>query len=214
MGAHVECRELCVAVDETPILPQTSFTLQAPGLVALTGPNGAGKTTLLKTLAGRQLPSAGECLINSLPPYEFDPTFRAAVASLIDPAPMARDMTLLEQLALVQVSWGTPEDEAFCAAEKLLVRLTIAELGERFPRELSSGQVQLFAVALTLSRPCRVLLLDEPERHLDDERADALLELLEEHVEAGALVITATHRASVIARADRRIELAPSVAAQ
>lgn len=214
MGVHVECRELCVAVDETPMLRQTSFTLQAPGLVALTGPNGAGKTTLLKTLAGRQLPSAGECLIDSQQPYEFDPGFRATVASLIDTPPMARDMTLLEQLALVQVSWGADEDEAFGAAEQLLARLTIAGLGERFPYELSAGQLQLFAVALTLSRPCRLLLLDEPERHLDAERVHALLDLLAEHVAAGALVVTATHRAEVMDRSDHQIGLDPNVAAQ
>src|SRR5699024_1688113 len=183
----------------------------APGLVALTGPNGAGKTTLLKTVAGRQLLTSGQCLIDGQAPYEFDAGFRAKVASLIDTPPMARDMTLLEQLALVRVCWGY--DDAFDAAEQLLYRLTIAGLGERFPFELSAGQLQLFAVALTLSRPSSLLLLDEPERHLDGERVYALLGVVQERVQAGALVITATHRAELIAHTDAQIELEPSVSA-
>lgn len=133
------------------LLPETSFTLQAPGLIALTGPNGAGKTTLLKTLAGRQLPSSGQCLIGHLTPYEFDPAFRAAVASLIDTPPMARDMTLTEQLMPVRLSWGEDDDEARFGAEQCLVQLTIPHLGDRFPYELSSGQLQLFALADTQS---------------------------------------------------------------
>src|SRR5699024_10073372 len=186
MGVRLQCRDLSVVVEDSTLLAPTSFSHQAPGLVALTGPNGAGKTTLLKTVAGRQLPTSGQCLIDGQAPYEFDPGFRAKVASLIDTPPMARDMTLLEQLALVRVSWGH-DDDAFDAAEQLLDRLTIAGLGERFPFELSAGQLQLFAVALTLSRPSSLLLLDEPERHLDRDRVHALLGLMQERVQAGAL---------------------------
>lgn len=211
MSVLVECRELSVAVEDTALLAPTSFSHQAPGLIALTGANGAGKTTLLKTLAGRQLPTSGQCLIDGQAPYELDPGFRAKVASLIDTPPMARDMTLLEQLALVRVSWGY--DDAFRAAEQLLRRLTIAERGERFPFELSAGQLQLFTVALTLSRPSSLLLLDEPERHLDRERVYALLSLVQERVQAGALVITATHRAELIARTDSQIDLGHSTPA-
>lgn len=207
MTSTVECRRLAVSLDGSPLLPETTFTATAPGLITLTGSNGTGKTTLLKTLAGRQLPSAGECLIDGEAPNEFDPAFRASVASLIDTPPMARDMTLLEQLALVQVSWGADEGTAFSAAEDLLNRLTIPELGERFPYELSAGQLQLFAVALTLSRPFGLLLLDEPERHLDTDRVQVLLGLLENRVESGALVITATHRAEIVEHAQEGIHL-------
>ncbi|GAA4926730.1 ABC transporter ATP-binding protein [Nesterenkonia rhizosphaerae] len=207
MTLQVQAEKLEVAAGESVLLPETSFTLQAPGLIALTGPNGAGKTTLLKTLAGRQLPSSGQCLIGNLTAYEFDPAFRAAVASLIDTPPMARDMTLNEQLMLVRLSWGDDDDEARFGAEQCLARLTIPHLGDRFPYELSSGQLQLFALALTLSRPFEVLLLDEPERHLDAERVVALLDVLDQHVDRGALIITATHRQEIIDRNTHRIHL-------
>lgn len=204
---RVECQQVGVAAEQTVLLPATSFVLEAPGLVALTGANGAGKTTLLKTLAGRVLPTDGECLVEGKHPYEFAPVFRAAVASLIDTPPMARDMTLAEQLALVEASWAGSRAEAFRGAEQTLEQLTIAELGERFPYELSAGQLQLFAIGLTLSRPFRLLLLDEPERHLDGDRVQALLSILQARVSGGALVLTATHRSEIVENTSERLHL-------
>lgn len=205
MSFRVECRRLTVAAGDTLLLPETTVRYEAPGLIALSGANGAGKTTLLKVLAGRLLPTSGECLINSAAPNEFDPGFRAAVASLIDTPPMARDLTLTEQLALVRVSWGAEGRSAFETAEQTLSRIEIGELGGRFPYELSSGQLQLFAIALTLSRPFGVLLLDEPERHLDGRHVQTLLSRLEEVVDDGTLVITATHRHEIFERATGHI---------
>lgn len=207
MSVTVRCDNVSVNLDDTVLLPATSLDLASPSLVALTGPNGAGKTTLLKVLGGRQLPTDGSCLINNQAPYELDPRFRAAVASLIDSPPLARDLMLIEQLALVQVTWGTTQEQAFRCAECLLERLTIGDLRHRFTYELSAGQLQLFALALTLSRPFDLLLLDEPERHLDGDRIQAVLELLNEHVQRGALVIAATHRDAVVQRSSSRINL-------
>lgn len=207
MPVQVECQDVSVAVEGAVLLPATSFVLASPGLVALTGVNGAGKTTLLKTLAGRILPTEGECLINRQKPHEFDPAFRAAVASLVDTPPMARDMMVAEQLALVEASWGGSRAKAFQKAEDTLERLTIPELGERFPYELSSGQLQLFALGLTLSRPFELLLLDEPERHLDGDRVQALLSILETRASEGALVVTATHRPEIVERTSDRVPL-------
>lgn len=207
MPLSLHCQDLTVTIGETTLLTETSFEVTDPGIIALTGANGAGKTTLLKTLAGRQLPSWGEVLINDRTPYEFDPTFRAEVASLIDTPPMARDMTLLEQLALVRASWGQSPQESFQSAEQTLQRLTIPGLAERFPYELSAGQLQLFAIGLTISRPYRILLLDEPERHLDTERVQTLLQILRAEAQAGSIILTATHRQEIVEGAGDQIHL-------
>lgn len=207
MSLSVVCRSLSVGVDEAVLLSPTSCELNGPGLVALTGTNGAGKTTLLKCAAGRQIPSSGECLVNDGPPFEQEPQFRAQVASLIDTPPMARDMTLLEQVGVVSASWGSPREEALAHAAELLEELTIGALGDRFPYELSAGQLQLTAIALTLARPFDVLLLDEPERHLDEHRVETLVNVLQDRVDDGALIITATHRPDIINWAGQRLHL-------
>lgn len=74
-------------------------------------------------MAGRQLPSSGQCLIGNRTAYEFEPAFRAAVTSVIYTPPMARDVTLNEQLMLVRLSWGDDDDEARFGAEQCLALL-------------------------------------------------------------------------------------------
>lgn len=210
---RILCESLAVSSEEAQLLRPLSCELQGPGLIALTGPNGAGKTTLLKILAGRMLPTAGRCEIRSGGegfsgvPAEHDRGFRAAAASLIDTPPMAREMTLSEQLTMVGASWGAPPDSAEETSHGLLERLTIPQLAGRFPHELSAGQLQLFLLALTLARPAELLLLDEPERHLDGERIQVLLSLLEDRAAGGTTVITATHRQEIIEQCGQRLDL-------
>lgn len=210
---RILCESLAVSSEAAQLLRPLSCELQGPGLIALTGPNGAGKTTLLKILAGRMPPTSGSCEICSGAegfsgvPAEHDRGFRAAAASLIDTPPMAREMTLSEQLTMVGASWGAPPDSAEETSHGLLERLTIPQLAGRFPHELSAGQLQLFLLALTLARPAELLLLDEPERHLDSERIQVLLSLLEDRAAGGTTVITATHRREIIEECGQRLDL-------
>lgn len=211
----VQCRSVTVSADGVRLLAPLTAELSGPGLVALTGANGTGKTTLLRVLAARVRPTGGHCAIRAEatdhigPPDEFAPEFRAATASLIETPPMARDMTVAEQLTLVAASWGRAPDQAEEQAQTLLEHLTIGALKTRFPHELSAGQLQLFAVGLTLIRPAELLLLDEPERHLDDRRVQAVLRLLQERAREGALVIAATHRQELVAGSETTLNLDP-----
>ena len=209
----VQCRSLTVSTEGLHLLAPLSIVLSGPSLVALTGANGTGKTTLLKVLAARLRPSSGHCEIRAPStgycgaPDEFAPGFRATTGSLIDTPPMARDMTVSEQLSLVSASWGHAPEQAEEQGQRLLERLTIPELDSRFPHELSAGQLQLFALGLTLIRPAELLLLDEPERHLDEHRVQAVLELLQDRARKGALVITATHRRELVSGSERTLNL-------
>ena len=69
----------------------------------------------------------------------------------------------------------------------------LGAMGERFPHELSSGQGQLFRLALTWFRPARLLILDEPEQRLDTERRVMVGELVRERCEGGTTVLMACH---------------------
>ena len=75
----------------------------------------------------------------------------------------------------------------------LLGRFGIAHLDDRFPHELSSGQEQLFRLALTFSRPSSVVLLDEPEQRLDTTKRAVVADLIRERTAAGTTVVMACH---------------------
>lgn len=126
-----------------------SVTLHlTPGLTGVVGENGAGKTTLLSLLSGRQKPSAGLCVIEPKAP-------RIAVCS-------QTAEVLSEEIARFA-------DEPSKLAQKLRGRLGLgAEALERFS-VLSPGERKRWQIGAALASEPDLLLLDEPETHLDQE---------------------------------------------
>jgi ABC-type Mn2+/Zn2+ transport system ATPase subunit len=75
----------------------------------------------------------------------------------------------------------------------MLELLEIDHLAERFPHELSSGQQQLFHLAMVLVRPSSFLVLDEPEQRLDTDKRDLLTRILLDRKAAGTGLLIACH---------------------
>src|SRR5690606_37077486 len=100
----------------------------------------------------RLRPSSGAITVAGMIPNEKDPKFRATVAALVGNPPTASNLTVHEHLALVAASWGASADVAASQSDDLLGQFGVTRLASRYPHELSTGQSQLFALALTLSR--------------------------------------------------------------
>lgn len=204
----VEAENVSMVVGGEVLLPPLTFGARSGEIVALRGPNGSGKTTLLRVLSGSYRPTSGKITIDGTAISDRDAAFRRRVAALIGLPPLARDLTLVEHVRLVRASWGhlAGEDES---PERLLERLGLDGLSSRFPHELSSGQTQLFALALTLARPSELLLFDEPEQRLDGDRMEHVKKLLVERVATGCLVIMATHSDLLVDGTGSRTVLLP-----
>lgn len=192
-------RDAEVVAGEITLLAPISLTCAASDIVAIRGANGAGKTTLLRAISGAVPLRSGSITIAGEPASDRSPTQRRRIAALIGLPPLARDLTLTEHLGLIAASWGIADEAA-----TLLSRLRLGDLAQRFPHELSSGQTQLFALAIVLTRPSEVLLLDEPEQRLDAERTDLVAALLRERAARGTTVILATHSDRLVAALSAR----------
>lgn len=204
----VEAESVGVTVAGELLLPPVSFSLDTGQGLAVIGMNGSGKTTLLRVLAGITVPTTGRARVGGLSVNESNPQFRRAVAGLIGYPLFARDLTLHEQLTLVAVSWGATVRAGSERASWLLDEFGILRMRQRFAHELSSGQSQLFSLALTLARPFDVLLLDEPEQRLDLERVELVSRLLRRLVDEGKTLVFASHsRAMIDALSDRTISV-------
>ncbi|WP_193104779.1 ABC transporter ATP-binding protein [Brachybacterium sp. FME24] len=182
-----------VVSEGSVLLLEATGQARAGEILAITGANGSGKTTLLRVLGGLLEPTAGTVRISGRAPDDRDPVFRAALAAHIGPPQTARDLTIVEHLQFIAATWGIGAKSARARAEERLAELQIDSLGRRFPHELSSGQSQLVALALTLARPSRVLLLDEPEQRLDPDRLGLVIQAIRSRAEAGATVVLASH---------------------
>ncbi|RZT68885.1 ABC transporter family protein [Leucobacter luti] len=219
---------VAVEIDGAELLPETSIALTPGACVAVRGPNGAGKTTLLRVLAGRLRPTAGAATLFGRPLDERDDAVRRHVAAVIEPPTLYPDLTLRDHETLITAAWSgerrvdpgggaTGADDLPVWAglgDGALERFGIAALAERFPHELSSGQRQLVSLAMTLARPCSVLLLDEPEQRLDPDRRGIVAEALLAARAAGVAVAFASHDAALVARvADAELVVGPAGAA-
>ncbi|RYJ28931.1 glycerol-3-phosphate ABC transporter, ATP-binding protein GlpS [Streptomyces sp. L-9-10] len=196
-----------VVLGDTTRLAPTTFTVMPGEFRCVTGGNGSGKTTLLRAFLGSRSLTAGSCSVRGEPADMARPPHRRLVASLVEQIPVARDMTLREQVTLVAASWYGNAPETGERAEQVIGRLGLSSLGERFPHQVPSGQSQLFSLALTLVRPADVVLLDEPERHLDSRRVDLVATLLTERAKEGTAFLVATHEAALVDVCDGRVEL-------
>lgn len=206
-GPLIDLRDVSVGSPEGMLLAPVSLRVERGETVAVTGANGSGKTTLLRVIAGLLRPGSGSAVVAGRAADERSGPHRRTVAALLQRPPFERDLTLEEHLAMLAVSWGAGVAEAHAQAERGLASLGLTPLGRRFPHELSSGQTQLFSLALVLARPSEVLLLDEPEQRLDVDRVPLVVEILRRSAPDRALII-ATHSPVIVeGLADRVLEL-------
>jgi ABC-2 type transport system ATP-binding protein len=193
LGCRVVADEVSKTLDVATLLAPTSLVAEPGSCVVVRGPNGAGKTTLLRLVAGLLAPTTGTVTIDDAVADERHRHTRENVAALIGPPAAYRDLTLADHLTLVDATWGREARTCAQRVQHELDTFGLGAMGERFPHELSSGQGQLFRLALTWFRPARLLILDEPEQRLDTERRVMVGELVRERCGGGTTVLMACH---------------------
>jgi ABC-2 type transport system ATP-binding protein len=190
------------------LLAPVSVSAPTGSCLVLRGPNGSGKTTLLRILIGALPATTGTAHVGEHVADERDPAVRAAVAALVGAPATYRDLTLRDHLVLLDATWGGDADTCDERVAASLADVGIGGLEGRFPHELSSGQTQLFRLALTLFRPSEVLVLDEPEQRLDTEKRALVADLVRARRDAGTTVVLACHDPAITGRvADRVVDL-------
>ena len=214
VGMRVAADRVGKVLGPTTLLAPVSLSVGTGQCLVVRGPNGSGKTTLLRILAGLLEPTSGSATIDGQPVDERRSATRATVAALIGAPTAYRDLTVADHLTLVDASWGRDPDTCDERVGAGLAALEIDHLGTRFPHELSSGQSQLFRLALTLFRPSRLLILDEPEQRLDTAKRALLSDLVRARADGGTTVVMASHDPAVTAAvADVVVDLVAAEAA-
>ena len=163
-------------------LKDVSFTLGEGEILGIVGESGSGKSTLLKLLSGLEKPDRGEFLMEGkpLPAKRTKEQYRAMQMIFQDASgsfqPRRRvSASIRDAVKSLCGRAAEPDLEGLCA----LVGLN-PELAERYPRELSGGQCQRFAIARAVAANPRVLLCDEITSALDVSTQAQVLELMAE----------------------------------
>jgi energy-coupling factor transport system ATP-binding protein len=190
-----------------PVVRDVSLAVGSGERVALVGPNGSGKSTLGRLLVGMLRPTHGSVRLLGREPSRIRPARLSRIAGYVFQDP---DLGFVAETVMDEVMAGLPESDR-PAAEQILERLGLPP--ERFagrnPYRLSGGEARRLSLAAALVRRPALLVLDEPTYGQDRRGYEALLEILREHVDRGASIVTATHDERLVADfARRRLEMA------
>jgi putrescine transport system ATP-binding protein len=176
-----------------PAVKNVSIDIAKGELFALLGGSGCGKTTLLRMLAGFEIPTAGKILIDGkdmtgVPPYERPVNM------------MFQSYALFPHMSVEKnIAYGLKHDSMTDAERKDRVRqmldlVQLSDLGHRKPHQLSGGQRQRVALARSLAKHPKVLLLDEPLGALDKKlREHTQFEIANIQYKTGITFVVVTH---------------------
>lgn len=208
----IEIKNVTKIFDDVTVLDDISLSIKKGQFVTLLGPSGCGKTTLLRMIAGFDVPTKGQILIEnqnitSLPPYE------RPVNTVFQKYALFPHLNVYKNIAfglkLVKVPNGEKTDKKgntvplfrnYTRSEinekvaRVLKMVNLEDYGHRDVNSLSGGQQQRVAIARALVLEPKVLLLDEPLGALDLKmRKEMQAELKQMHKNLGITFVYVTH---------------------
>ncbi|MHA3734473.1 ABC transporter ATP-binding protein [Pseudomonas sp. Eth.TT006] len=179
--------------DETIAVDDVSLEIKKGEIFALLGGSGSGKSTLLRMLAGFERPTEGRIFldgvdITDMPPYE------RPINMMFQSYALFPHMTVAQNIAFGLQQDKIPKAEIDARVAEMLKLVQMSQYAKRKPHQLSGGQRQRVALARSLAKRPKLLLLDEPMGALDKKlRSQMQLELVEIIERVGVTCVMVTH---------------------
>ncbi|MFQ5841662.1 MAG: ABC transporter ATP-binding protein [Thermodesulfobacteriota bacterium] len=162
-------------------------------LVTLLGPSGCGKTTTLRMIAGFELPTSGEILIDG-EDVSTTPPNRRPTTMVFQNYALFPHLTVFENIAYGLKIRREPAQNIRKRTREIMRLVGLEGMGERSPAQLSGGQQQRVSLARSLIMEPKVLLLDEPLSNLDAKlRVSTRLEIRKLQQRVGITSVYVTH---------------------
>jgi len=219
-AGRVDVNQMWVAnaAGDGAVLSNISFQLQPGEVIAVVGPSGAGKSTLLRMLAGAGRPDRGTIRIDHANMLDWDPERLAPYIGFLPQDVSLFAGTVKENIARFQdgsdAENGEIDAKAIAAAKTCHAHELILGLPNGYDamlgwggRGLSSGQAQRIGLARALYDDPPIVLLDEPNAHLDATGEGQLIETLLALKGRKAGVMIVAHRMGVLSAADKILVL-------
>ena len=188
-----------------------SLNVEPGEFVALVGRSGCGKSTLLNLSGAMDFPTSGTVFLDGVSTSSLKDTGlthlrREKVGFIFQSFQLLHTLTVFENVELPLLLAGKPDARE--AARERLAWIELDGLGDRFPHQLSGGQMQRVAIARALIHSPCLLLADEPTGNLDTTTGNVILELLRHLTrEKNTATVMATHSPEAAALASTVVRL-------
>ncbi|MCH9824488.1 MAG: ABC transporter ATP-binding protein [Alphaproteobacteria bacterium] len=167
--------------------------IYAKEFFALLGPSGCGKTTMMRMLGGFETLTEGQILIAGQDMAGVPPNKRA-VNMMFQSYALFPHLSVAENIAFGLKREGKPKPEIDARVEEMLRLTRLTKFAKRKPHQISGGQRQRVALARSLAKAPKLLLLDEPLGALDKKlRQDTQFELMDIQEKTGTTFVIVTH---------------------
>lgn len=180
-----------------PVVSDVSASFARGMVTAIVGTSGSGKTTLLRMINRLVVPTSGKVLIDGTDVSQIpEASLRHSIGYVIQGNGLFPHWTVARNIGVVPTLLGWPKARIVARVNELMhmLQLDPAQIGQRFPHQLSGGQAQRVGVARALAAQPDVLLMDEPFGALDPVlRRQAQRDLVRIRHQLGTTVVLVTH---------------------
>ena len=217
MSNILECRSLSFNYGDgnskTSVLKNLDFRVKTEERIAIIGQSGCGKSTLLNLLAGLDIPSQGEVLIDNKNIANMKERQRTELRAknlgfVYQFHHLLKDFSAIYNTALPLLINDFDKNEALTKAENILKKVGLESRTNHKPSELSGGERQRVAIARAMITEPACLLADEPTGNLDERNAKDILDLIIElNSNQHTALLIVTHDLSIADKMSRQLEL-------
>jgi ABC-2 type transport system ATP-binding protein len=186
------------------VIKDLSFDVYKGEVFGFLGSNGSGKTTTIRALLGIYQPTAGTLNIDGKP-FSIPSSIR--LGYLPEERGFYKKETVMDVMVYFGQLKGLTKIDAKTRAEAYLKRVNLLDKSAVNIDKLSGGQQQKIQLGITILDDPELLILDEPTKGFDPVNRRLLMDIVEEHQQAGATVIFVTHQMEEVERLCDRIIL-------
>ncbi len=186
------------------VIKDLSFDVKRGEVFGFLGSNGSGKTTTIRALLGIYEQTAGKLLIDDKP---FSVSGNVKLGYLPEERGLYKKETVIDVMIYFGQLKGLSHQDAKDRSMKYLERVKLADKAKTRLDKLSGGQQQKIQLGITIMDEPELLILDEPTKGFDPVNRKLLMDIIEEHQQAGATIIFVTHQMEEVERLCDRIIL-------